>query len=197
MAEKFGLNEFYNEMKQTGLRFAYEFQISVNEGSTNRIDGLEKLQFFATAASVPGRTLESADVPYQGMTLRVPNNVTFNSPWAVTVRCDLDMVVRKAIEKWQQEYADLKMGGGGDKKIPSYTAHVDLLGHDLKIMSNKTEAKFGNTGKTYVLMGIYPESYDDITLDTSDTGIATFGVNFAYQYWYDKAENNPLGQPGQ
>ena len=173
--DEYRINKFYENLKDQGARFAFQYQISVSR------DGLEDLQFWASAASVPGRTITSQDFAYQGLTFRVPSTVTFESPWAVTIRCDQSMTIRDAIEDWFNEFADVSKGGGGDKTIPDYRARVDLLDESLQ-----------NIVKTYVIEGIYPESYGAITLDTTDGGISTFDCNLAFQYYYPEDKGDPL-----
>jgi len=178
-----GLKEFLQHVKQENVRFAYQWQMQIN-GPNN--PALDMIQFYAQSANKPGRTIESSEMQYQGMTLRVLNNVTYESPWPVNVRCDLDMKILDAIEEWHDEYADLKIGGGGKKSIPDYNIRIDLLDATLQVIK-----------KTYVLVGVYPESYGELTLSHEDTSISVFDVNFAYQYFYDEAKGDPLGSASQ
>ena len=177
-----GLKEFFSKLKQDSVRFAYQFQISfTSEENDSIIQDLDDIQFFAQSASLPGKTIETSEVFYQGVTLRVPNNVTFESPWTINLRCDEDMKVFKTIEKWNSKYADLTKGGGGDKRIPPFNARIDLLDKTLQHIK-----------ETYVITGVWPENYGEITLDQSDNSITVFDVALAYQYYYNEASGDPL-----
>jgi hypothetical protein len=176
MASEYKINEFYEKLRTDGARFQYQYRITVSKGGE-----LDNLQFWATTATLPGKTITSTEIVYQGLTFRVPSTIAFTSPWTVSVRCDEQMKIYQAIEKWTNEFADPSKGGGGIKKVPDYNARVDLLAADLQ-----------KPLCTYIIEGIYPESYGDITLDTTAGDVATFDVAFALQYYYLESDGDPI-----
>lgn len=180
------LNEFYQKLQTNGLRFAYQFEFTII-ANPNVNEGLKDFKFYATAANLPGVTMEAAELPFQGMTFRVPNNISaFGSPWSVTLRCDSEMKIRRTCENWLKEFADLSKGGGGSKKASTYKARVDLLGEDLS----------STPVATYTLEGIFPTNVGEISLDTSGTDVATFTLELAFQYWYPgEPDADPLKTP--
>lgn len=172
------LGGYVQALKTTGLRKSYQFQIYIEEVDS-KLDAGNSFSFFAQSATVPGMTIEMIETQYQGVTLRSPNNLLFESPWNITVRCDSEMKVRDAIETWQKKHADLIKGGGGDKKIPDVRARVDLLDDQLETIL-----------KTYILEGVFPSTNSEIPLDHADNSISTFDLGLEYQYWYSTDQEN-------
>jgi len=186
MADIRKLNGYYQALKSVGLRKDFQFQITIEQiDSEIQSGGLGesmKFTFFAESASVPGLTQSTIETMYHGMTFRNPGNLEFESPWTVSVRCDSEMKIRDAVEKWVKNSADLTKGGGGDKKVPSFNAKVDLLDDELETIQ-----------KTYVLEGVFPQSIAELTLDHTSNEISRFDLGIAYQYWYPTTDESGQG----
>lgn len=202
------LGQYYEKMKEVGIRMNHQFIVDIPKLGPD-------FMFFATTADLPGRTIEENEVPFHGVTFRTPSVTTFPGEMTITVRSDMANEIRSLIEIWANDHADLAMGGGGKKRIPSELAHLYLLDETLgnaytsgdenvrtdicnaiasgTAMPNST----GCTGeggilRTYVLAGIFPGEYGAISMDTASPDISTFDLTLKYQYWYE-ADNNPLG----
>lgn len=173
MADVYGLNEFMQQMKETGLRLGYQFQVTV--------PNLDNIQFFATATTLPGKTLNPVDVPYFGQNFKIPTNADFGGEWSITVRVDNELQIKKALKTWMDEFSDLSKNGGGNKKITDYNVRIDLLDNDLQTITD-----------TYILAGCWPTSMGELSLDQSAADVVTMDVGLAFQYWYNEDDEDPL-----
>ena len=176
---KNNLSGFYSTFQNNALRFGYQFNFQITDAfignlGTDSNDNKDDFQFYATGTTLPGLTLGTAEIHYQGLTFNVPNNITkMGGEWSIDLRCDSAMEIRHKCERWLAQSADLKLGGGGDKRIPKAKAHIDLLDPNLE----KVVAK-------YVLEGVYPTDIGEITLEANSTEVSTFKLGLSFQYWY-------------
>ena len=174
MSEVYSLNQFLQQMKQTGLRLGYQFQVTV--------DKLDDLQFFATSANLPGRTITAADVPYFGLNFKISTNAEWGGgEWSINARVDNDLIIKKRLESWMNEFADLKKNGGGNHKMTDYKVRIDLLDNTMQKITD-----------TYILVGVFPTSMGELGLDQSAADIVAMDINLAYQYWYNEKDGDPL-----
>ena len=175
MSKVYSLNKFLHQMKRTGLRLGFQFQVTV--------DKLDDLQFYATATNLPGRTITAADVAYFGLNFKVSTNADWGGgEWTITARLDNNIDMKKKLERWMDEFADLSKNGGGTHKMTNYKVRIDLLDNTMKKITD-----------TYVLVGVFPTSMGALSLDQSAAEILTMDINLAYQYWYRAADGDPLG----
>ena len=190
------LNDFYNKVSKTGLRFNYQFEVNIIDGdsvSTRDEEGgndLRDIEFFASSSQLPGKTIEPVEVQYYGTTFRLPGVQQFDGNISMSLKCDSEMKLRTSIETWMNKYSDLHHSGGGNKKMPNYYMYIDLLDHDLD-----------NILATYKVMGIFPSELGAIELSHEDTGVSVFDLSVSYQYWFlDKigaaAEFRATAEPG-
>ena len=174
MADVITLNDFYNTVKDKGLKTNHQFQI--------QCDKFQSYVAYAQSASVPGRAIHVEEVPFYGFPLNVPTNTTYTKEWNLTIRCDREMVIRSLFENWMNEISDLRNNTGGSKaQIPSEKARVHLLDETMT-----------DVDKTYVLEGMFPSTLGDISVSHSDNGIMTFDVTLTFQYWYDEPDGDPM-----
>jgi hypothetical protein len=169
------LSDFYNKVKEDGLHFGYQFEVSLTSGEAGaELDGLEDLKFFANSTTLPAKSLGQAEVKYYGMTFRLPGVTTYEGTLTMEVKCDSNFVIRTAIEDWMQKYSALDLAGGGDKRMPDYGMRIDLLSHDLQ-----------DVLATYKLVGVFPNSVGEVILDHSQAdAVSIFSLGITYQYWY-------------
>ena len=175
MPDVYSLSNFYQGMKEVGLRLGYEFQVTVPE-----VD--EVIQFLGTSTTLPGKTINVVDVPYFGQNFKIPTNAEYGGEWSITCRCDTDLKLKKSIEKWMNKYSDLSQNGGGMKNVPDLNVRIDLLAHDLKTITD-----------TYILVGCFPTSMGELGLDQSAADPVTIDLGLAFQYWFNEADQDPLG----
>jgi hypothetical protein len=169
----YGLNEFMAQMKNTGLRLGYQFQVTV--------PNLDNIQFFATSTSLPGKTINPVEVPYFGQNFKIPSNADYGGEWSITTRVDNELSIKKALMKWMNEFSNMAKNGGGNKKITEYNVYIDLLDNDLQKITD-----------TYVLVGVFPTSMGELGLDQSAADIVELEISLNFQYWYNKSDGDPL-----
>ena len=192
------LSKYYNKMKEVGVRLQHQFIIGIDRLGPD-------FHFFATTSSLPGRNLEETEIPFHGVQFRIPTVISFDGSIDITIRSDIGNEIRTLIEIWANDHANLGMGGGGKKRIPSATAKLDLLDETLgneyldDVCNNITRGSItepnseGCTNspflRSYILTGVYPQKYSELTLDTASPDVSEFTLTLSYQYWYEEGKN--------
>lgn len=170
--------KFYDLMIKKGVRYAYQYKISVTGGSEIATAfGNGDYHFYAQGFTLPARTIAEATVNFQGMTFKLPNNMTYTGTIDLAVNCDKNMTVRTQCETWMNKYGDLLKGGGGYKRIPqNSTIRLDLLNETLDE---------NDISRTYTLLGCWPSNVGNATLGQGSTEILTFPMTLVYQYYVE------------
>ena len=204
------LSQYYGKMKEVGIRLTHQFIVDIP------VLG-EDFKFFATSASLPGRTLEETELQYHGFTFRVPTVTTFEGSFEINIISDMANEIRSNIEVWENDHANLAMGGGGKKRIPIEVAHLHLLDETLgnnylaadanvqrQICTGIDQGRFTNNPdgcvggdilRSYTMVGVYPKTYSELSLDTTTADKAEFSLTLSYQYWYDSTGNDTSKDP--
>lgn len=168
----FNVNEFIGKLEYGGAR-AHAFQVQIN----NPVDPSGDLEapFMVRSASLPGRSIGFAEVPYFGRITKVAGNSRYDD-WAVTVINDEDFLVRHALENW----------------INALNSHTDNLRDEgfVDPASYKVDAtvsqygKAGDVVRVYKLHNIFPTDISPIGLDWGQTDvIEEFQVSFKMDYY--------------
>ena len=164
------LSKVYDKLKTQDVRYNYQFDVSIVGANAGSVD--TNLKFYAISTSKPAMTINTGEINYQGFTYRVPNNLTFDGTWSVTVRASQDMKLYEDFVAWSKIFADYDKGGGGKKNIPDSNGVIDLMDQELNTIV-----------KTYTMYGLFPTEVGELTTDHSDTSVSQFNVTFAYQFW--------------
>ena len=132
----------------------------------------QKFFFTCEAASLPGMTIGSYEIPYFGRKVKYAGDRSY-SDWTVTVINDDDFLVRKAFEDWIDAINDTETNLMSPQAMNSLykqsQANVIQYGRD------------GNVVKTYNFEGIWPLGIGDITLQWSSANqYENFSVTFKY-----------------
>ena len=194
------ISRFYSMMQKTGVRFAYQYKVQLFTTDTDvtaafrdaaarspkkvEFDFAQKdFNFYAQGFTLPGRTIEQANVSFQGMTFRLPNNMTYTGTITLEVNSDEMMIVRSTCELWMNIYADLIKGGGGKKLIPNFKVAMQLLDSNLDQE---------NIMKTYTIYGCWPSNVGDVAFGQDNTAIAKFPMTLVYQYYIEDGVTEPI-----
>lgn len=135
--------------------------------------GLDRqLEFFAQSASLPASNLGTIEVPYQGRTIKVPGDRTFDE-WTVTVREDNDASLRVAFEDWLNEVNGI-ISNQGINNVEDFKREGQVQQFD----------RAGNVILTYTIVGAWPSAVGaiDLSWDENDS-VATFDVTIQYDYF--------------
>ena len=167
------IDDFKASLRGGGAR-ANQFRVTIT-APTGIFTGLEirTTSFLVRAATLPGQTLSSIEVPFRGRKIYIAGDREFADEWTTTVMNDTDFMVRTAIERWMNGINDLADGTG--KTSPSdYQTDlmVEQLDRDNKVL------------KHYIFRYAWPTSVTDIDL-TSDQAdaIEEFDITWRYQYF--------------
>jgi len=128
---------------------------------------------YATAYSVPGRSITDIPVPFQGFNFHIPGQVTYEpNPWQITFNTPGDYLVRNALERWS--FATINEDTScGQFNFPCDTASIDIA-----VLSPKCKIM-----RVYRLIGVYPQNISEIAYDQSAIERTTFTASFHYQMW--------------
>ena len=163
----FNINEITANFQFQGARPTL-FSVNI----FNPVDSVadSRIQFLASATSIPESQLGNIPVPYFGRIVNFAGDRIYDA-WTVTIMNDEDFAVRNALEGWSNAINNRVQNIRTTSDYKS-TAEVAQLGKD------------GSVLRVYRFNGIYPAFIDPIRLDWSDTNtFEKFNVRFMYDYW--------------
>ena len=131
-----------------------------------------KIQFLCKTASLPGQAIESQDIKYKGMTIKLAGDRTFEN-WTVGIYNDTEFSVRNSIEEWMADIVPVDMSTGpvGFEYMVD-RATVSQLGRDDSMIA------------TYEFFNMWPVNIGAIELDSeAGSELETFDVEFAYSHF--------------
>ena len=170
-----------NDFRTNGLEFGgarptlFQVQITPPVTGINTTDVSLKLTLTCQATTIPASTVGSIDIGYFGRKIKLAGDRTFDD-WSVTILNDEDFLVRDKFEKWlsdiDQQVQNVKTYAGNNYKSATDTIVTQF-------------DKNGNIIKQYGFVGMFPLNVSpmDLSWDSVNT-IQSFGVTFAYDYWY-------------
>ena len=152
----------FNELARSNL-----FKIGL---SGQGIDA-RTFEFRAKASTIPGGTIGIIEVPYQGRTIKIPGDRTYEA-WTVTVLGDENFDIHTALYEWQRRINDPQLNVG--------VANLEGVKEDATITTLRRD---GTEGVTYRMVGIWPSSIAPVALawDSNDTPLE-FEVTFELDY---------------
>ena len=167
------IQDFY-KVAQT-RDFARDFQFRVLDVSNKGLPVFtEDDLVYATTAALPGKTIATKPVPYNGFEFRVPGTVSYTNSDSYTMDfyCDATTSARIAMENWITEtYNDETTTGDG------------VLHNNSTITLVQLNTKF-EPMRTYKLHGVFPVDCGEIGYSMSGDGeVATVTVAMAYQFF--------------
>jgi hypothetical protein len=189
MADHKTLQDFYNVLRNEGVRLQHQWQFSLIFPPAFTVEAAEILKditMWAQGSTVPGRTQNIGQISYLAYEFNVPTNMTMTNNLTLTFNADAGNKIRTAMLDWMSKMSKPAIlaneSGEGDKKLGGVEARIDLL-----------DDKLENIVDSYRLVGIFPQIIGDITLSNSTADIATFDVTFQYQFWDSNRER--IGLP--
>jgi len=174
------IQDFY-KVAQT-RDFARDFQFRVLDVSNKGVPVFtEDDLVYATAAILPGKTIEAKPVPYNGFAFKIPGTVSYNNADGFTISfyCDSTTNARVQMENWVTETFDdeTTMGDG-------------VIHNNSTITLVQLNTKFEPL-RTYKLYGVFPLNSGDISYSMVGTGeVVSMDVTLAYQFYRRDNELN-------
>jgi hypothetical protein len=176
-----GIDRFISDFDGGSRPTLYRISATV-DGNPQKI---QRLNFYAKAAALPGSTLGEIVVPYMGRQAKVPGDRTFED-WTITVINTEDFDIRESLEKWNRYYNGVVNNMVGDETGNNANITTGKFWGHVTNSSLRVE-QFNRKGEvvmTYLLIGAFPKEVASMELgyDQYDT-ISEFQVTFAYQYF--------------
>ena len=129
-------------------------------------------EFLIKAASLPAQVITPTPITFQGMTVNVAGDRTYET-WATTVYNDNDFSVKSAIEEWMQE-------------IVPYASSNGTVGYEY--MADRATVtqldRADNIIATYEFFNMWPTALGAITLDSSGAdAVEEFDATWVYSHF--------------
>jgi hypothetical protein len=161
----FNLDDFKSNF-ETGAR-AYLFY--VRPVFPNALGFTAQATYLVKSATLPASTLEEIPVNWQGADYKIAGKRTF-APWAITFIVDKQALIQKYFLDWMNNILDPTTNIHGMPGQYFQTQEVWLLGNS------------GQPILKYQLKYAWPQEVGAVSLDYATNDLATFDVNFSYQY---------------
>lgn len=127
----------------------------------------------AQTTSIPGSMLESVPVNLHGVELRFAGRRNYSHSLNVTLIETRDVGTRESLMTWQNMARDWINNSGNYKSV--YGTTIEMVLYD----------DIPQEIRTIRLIGAWPETVDDTSLDNSQSGVVTTSVTFSYDYCVD------------
>jgi len=161
---------FSDEVKDFARPNLFLIEIAPPEGLGGEWDAISQ-SIYARATTLPPRTLELVEIPFQGLRLRLPGNPTYDD-WTVTLMADAAHALRNALLEWQDRcYNPAELEYGSPSQYLSDNVKVHQLHRD------------GTFITSIRLVQAWPATVGEIALSQEETGPEEFDVTFSYAYW--------------
>lgn len=135
---------------------------------------------------LPGRSLSVLEVKKHNFTLRMPDRITYDGTWTVSVILDLSLTGYKALLEWQRYYSNFKDDMGGKRGLPQTKGIITLLDNNFK---EDGEDGIKPAGK-FTVYGIFPSQVPSISMRQDSSNYLTPQVTFTYSWCDDFGKSN-------
>ena len=129
-------------------------------------------EFLVQTASLPGQTIGETPILYQGMTVKLAGDRTFEN-WTTGVYNDNDFSIRSAVEEWMSEIVPLDSSNG--------TVGYEYMA-DRATVSQLDRAD--NIIATYEFFNMCPSVLAAITLDSAGAdAVEAFDITWSFSHF--------------
>ncbi len=143
------------------------FLVHIPEIGTNTV-----MTTLARATTLPGLTLGSIQVPFQGVNIKIAGTPEFGE-WQCSFLCDEAHELRRLFFKWQTLAYDIGTGSVGH----SHAYKSDKVGVAQLARNGEQVARYG-------LVGAFPKSVGEIAVGHDQNGqFEQFDVQFSMDYF--------------
>jgi hypothetical protein len=148
--------------------YLWEFEIPSPKG----IGGADIWIIRAQAIEEPGRSFEPINIPFKGTGgIRIPGRETYDHEFKVSVLEGEDAKTYEAIQSWMKLIRDNTTGKGSPDPDLKTDAIVTLLN------------SAGVATKRIKVVGMYPQSKDDVALGYAINDAMKYDITFAFDRW--------------
>lgn len=173
------VNEWLAAATANNIRCNNQWEAEFVSGYPDVDAVLTKAVMFGSNFTIPGRTINYADVSYKGFTAHnlVPTNVEMEYEHSMTVKADVKGEYRRAFLRWQNHVMNMDIDGGsvfeGNRAVQENSnARIHLFSAD-----NKT------VNETYKLVNVVVTNVGPIELTYDSGDAATFQVQLRSTFW--------------
>ena len=129
-------------------------------------------EFLVQTASLPGQVIAETPILYQGMTVKLAGDRTFDN-WVTGIYNDNDFSIRTAVEAWMSEIVPTDASNG--------TIGYEYMA-DRATVSQLDRAD--NIIATYEFFNMWPTALGAITLDSGGAdAVETFDITWSYSHF--------------
>jgi len=139
----------------------------------------QQFQYLCKAASLPGSTIGSIDIPFvAGRRYKLAGDRTF-SDWTTTVMSDQNQKIRKALEDLQRAYAPTHLGNTN-----AYATKTGANNEDFQTVTVTQYDLSGTAVYKCELINAWPSDIStiDLSYDSTDT-LEEFTCTWSYDYF--------------
>jgi hypothetical protein len=165
------IHSFTSQFSGGGARLNL-FQVQI----TNPVDGSQDnvIPFRAKAADLPVWQTEELKVSFMGRQIYYAG-VRQPDSWNITIIEDSNLLVRNALESWQN-WINLQ-----EQNVRGFTTEADSAYKS--VAQVQCLDKLGNVSREYTLYGLWPVTVASINLSWDTDNIMEYGATFRYDYF--------------
>ena len=124
----YDIKTFYTQItKRSPLLFKYQFTVELFSGEDNQS---KNLPYYVQSATLPKFDITKGKVAYFGINFNVPGTIKYEHDWKCKLLLDQDMTMYEWFRKSMKYFSDLKFNGGGNRQIPNWNLHLNLLNNE-------------------------------------------------------------------
>jgi hypothetical protein len=166
------ISDFYRVAQERDFSRDFQFRVlNIQSGDSSFVVTEDDL-VYAHGGSIPGRTINTEDVPFMGLNFKVPGGVTYSGEYELTFYSDREDSLRNLLLQWTRDTFD-DATSTGNYFMPKETSIVDLVQLDTQL---ERVAQF-------TLVGAFPQEVGDVEYNVQGTGAPVeFSVTLGYHY---------------
>jgi hypothetical protein len=147
----------------------YQFQCEIIFPTAVPGGTSDLVNILAQSTSLPGKKVTPENVDFAGQQYQIAGEVSY-SDWKITFRIDDNMDVYKKFRAWSELII------GSELNLVAFPAQYKTNLNLYQLDAN------GNRITSITLNGAWAASISDIAYDTTSKNIATFDIDFSYDF---------------
>ena len=151
------------------------------------------LTYYGQNFSLPGRTINTAPVGFKGFTVPVPTTMAMDQQHTVTMNADINGDLRRAFLAWQSCTMNPQIDVNGG--FFEGNRHLDNTSKIYIALIDPSYTDTHSVQDIYEIDGVFISNVGPMNFSNTESGIATFDVQFTSQYWQvvNNSNNDGIG----
>lgn len=167
MAGRFDIDAYRANFQGGARQYLFYFKPNFPSGVMGA--NPEVATYLVRSTTLPETTMDEINLNWQGYDFKVAGKYTYND-WQVTFNVDVDVKIQQMFHNWTTLIHDPTTNIHTQPTNYFADQQIELLGLD------------GMPIQKYKLLGAWPKSIGQVTLDYSSNDVVQFDVNFTYVY---------------